>query len=278
MLYGMADPIKEAIQSLGYRVRIYTPYGQLLPGMAYLVRRLLENSSNDSFLRASFADGLSEEVLLRNPAEVAVDTRPLSAEKTTMISTNGQTAPMSQNGQRASDAGHFRNDPPTDFSKEANREAMKAALAAVRGQLGRTYPAVVNNRPLPVGKTLDSVNPSRSTEIVGRAAAATVDQAKAAVAAALAAFDDWRDTPIEERAGLLRRTASAVPPAAVRAFRVDCPGDRQTVARSRCRCGRGDRLLRLLRCGSRADCSPRTAGMCQVRTMPTSTNPGESRW
>ena len=68
MLYGMADPIKEAIQSLGYRVRIYTPYGQLLPGMAYLVRRLLENSSNDSFLRQGFAEGLSEEVLLMNPA------------------------------------------------------------------------------------------------------------------------------------------------------------------------------------------------------------------
>ena len=51
MLYGMADPIKESLRSLGHRVRIYTPYGQLLPGMAYLVRRLLENTSNDSFLR-----------------------------------------------------------------------------------------------------------------------------------------------------------------------------------------------------------------------------------
>ena len=81
MLYGMADPIKEAIQSLGYRIRIYTPYGQLLPGMAYLVRRLLENSSNDSFLRASFADGLSEEVLLRNRANSSFVSRPSSFEK-----------------------------------------------------------------------------------------------------------------------------------------------------------------------------------------------------
>src|SRR5262249_7559082 len=39
MLYGMADPIKEALVSMGQRVRVYTPYGQLLPGMAYLVRR-----------------------------------------------------------------------------------------------------------------------------------------------------------------------------------------------------------------------------------------------
>jgi RHH-type proline utilization regulon transcriptional repressor/proline dehydrogenase/delta 1-pyrroline-5-carboxylate dehydrogenase len=70
MLYGMADPIKEAIQSLGYRLRVYTPYGQLLPGMAYLVRRLLENSCNDSFLRQGFAEGTSEEVLLMNPSEL----------------------------------------------------------------------------------------------------------------------------------------------------------------------------------------------------------------
>src|SRR5262249_2946817 len=53
MLYGMADPFKEALVSLSRRVRVYTPYGQLLPGMAYLVRRLLENTANDSFLRAS---------------------------------------------------------------------------------------------------------------------------------------------------------------------------------------------------------------------------------
>src|SRR5262249_4880025 len=60
MLYGMADPVKEVLASLGQRVRVYTPYGQLLPGMAYLVRRLLENTANDSFLRASFTEKVSE--------------------------------------------------------------------------------------------------------------------------------------------------------------------------------------------------------------------------
>jgi RHH-type proline utilization regulon transcriptional repressor/proline dehydrogenase/delta 1-pyrroline-5-carboxylate dehydrogenase len=70
MLYGMADPIKDAITGLGRRVRVYTPYGQLLPGMAYLVRRLLENTANESFLRASFTEHVAEEDLLRNPQEV----------------------------------------------------------------------------------------------------------------------------------------------------------------------------------------------------------------
>ena len=59
MLYGMADAEKQALVDLGYRLRIYMPYGELIPGMAYLVRRLLENTSNDSFLRASFAEQVS---------------------------------------------------------------------------------------------------------------------------------------------------------------------------------------------------------------------------
>jgi RHH-type proline utilization regulon transcriptional repressor/proline dehydrogenase/delta 1-pyrroline-5-carboxylate dehydrogenase len=67
MLYGMADPVKAALVSLGQRVRVYTPYGELLPGMAYLVRRLLENTANDSFLRASFTEHVPEEQLLMNP-------------------------------------------------------------------------------------------------------------------------------------------------------------------------------------------------------------------
>src|SRR5262249_372703 len=68
MLYGMGDPIKEALGPMRQRVRVYTPYGQLLPGMAYLVRRLLENTANESFLRASFTENVPEEQLLMNPA------------------------------------------------------------------------------------------------------------------------------------------------------------------------------------------------------------------
>lgn len=70
MLYGMAEPIKDALAASGQRVRVYVPYGELLPGMAYLVRRLLENTANESFLRAGFSEGVPPEVLLRNPLGV----------------------------------------------------------------------------------------------------------------------------------------------------------------------------------------------------------------
>src|SRR5207302_10733542 len=57
LLYGMAEPIHAALCRLGFRVRVYAPVGDLVAGMAYLVRRLLENTSNESFIRHRFVEG-----------------------------------------------------------------------------------------------------------------------------------------------------------------------------------------------------------------------------
>jgi RHH-type proline utilization regulon transcriptional repressor/proline dehydrogenase/delta 1-pyrroline-5-carboxylate dehydrogenase len=66
LLYGMAEPVHEAIRRMGLRLRVYAPMGELVPGMAYLVRRLLENTSNESFL-AERAHGRPLEELLAAP-------------------------------------------------------------------------------------------------------------------------------------------------------------------------------------------------------------------
>jgi len=52
VLRGLGDDLGCAVARLGLRARVYTPVGSLVEGMAYLVRRLLENTSNDSFLAA----------------------------------------------------------------------------------------------------------------------------------------------------------------------------------------------------------------------------------
>ena len=70
MLYGMGDAIKATLIQLGQRVRVYAPFGEFLPGMGYLVRRLLENTSNDSFLRQSFVENAAVDALLRSPFEI----------------------------------------------------------------------------------------------------------------------------------------------------------------------------------------------------------------
>src|ERR1700679_2422740 len=71
MLYGMAEPIKNALIEMGHRVREYCPIGEILPGMSYLVRRLLENTSNEGFLRATFSSETPVEALLADPAHVS---------------------------------------------------------------------------------------------------------------------------------------------------------------------------------------------------------------
>ena len=67
MLYGMARPIAKAFVERGYLVRLYVALGELLPGMGYLVRRLLENTSNESFLRSVYVSQDKSARLLRQP-------------------------------------------------------------------------------------------------------------------------------------------------------------------------------------------------------------------
>ncbi len=66
VLRGLGDDTAAAIAAAGRRVRVYCPVGDLVAGMAYLVRRLLENTSNDSFLAAQ-TTGAELELLLERP-------------------------------------------------------------------------------------------------------------------------------------------------------------------------------------------------------------------
>ncbi|WP_375338574.1 proline dehydrogenase family protein [[Phormidium] sp. ETS-05] len=63
VLYGMGEKLAKALVQRGHRVRVYCPYGDLLPGMAYLIRRLLENTANSSFLRQSLEDRPIEQLI-----------------------------------------------------------------------------------------------------------------------------------------------------------------------------------------------------------------------
>src|SRR5215813_9367987 len=101
----------------------------------------------------------------------------------------------------------FRNEPFTDFSKEENAAAMRAALEKVKGELGREYPLVIGGERINTGDTLASINPANRTEVVGRFHKATKELANKAVETAAEAFKTWRHVPAEERAQLLFRVA-----------------------------------------------------------------------
>jgi RHH-type proline utilization regulon transcriptional repressor/proline dehydrogenase/delta 1-pyrroline-5-carboxylate dehydrogenase len=193
VLHGMGEPIARALVASGYRVRVYTPYGAILPGMAYLVRRLLENTSNESFLKASFVDRRAVDDLLRNPEEVGA-----------MLGIRRRTKATPAVVKPAP----FRNEPLTDFTREPAREAMFAALVRVERELGRTYPLRLDGREIMSAVTLDSVDPGRSSRLVGRFAMATAEHASVAVRIAREAAPGWAATPASDRAAILLRAAA----------------------------------------------------------------------
>ncbi len=204
MLYGMADAEKQAIVDAGYRLRIYMPYGELIPGMAYLVRRLLENTSNDSFLRASFTEQVAPEALLMNPVEHPDALRGRRASEPA-----AEESPIHiKHPALGGDLPPFRNEPPTDFAIERNRKAMREALQEVRGQLGRSYPLVIHGEDVETRAEIISRNPSDLSEAVGTVAKAETQHAAAAVAAAKEALAEWSSLGARRRADFLLEAAA----------------------------------------------------------------------
>jgi RHH-type proline utilization regulon transcriptional repressor/proline dehydrogenase/delta 1-pyrroline-5-carboxylate dehydrogenase len=204
MLYGMAEPLQNTLVSMGQRVRIYTPFGQLLPGMAYLVRRLLENTANESFLRASFTEHVPEEQLLMNPREKSLVRSQGSGVRDQESGVRGQES-AAGNGRQT--AGQFQNEPLTDFTREDARRMMQEALDEVKKQLGRFYPLVIGGKDVKTDSALDSLNPSHKRQVIGKCGRASILHAEQAVIAARSAFPGWRDTPPKDRAAFLFRAA-----------------------------------------------------------------------
>lgn len=193
-LYGMGDPLKHALVSMGQCVRVYAPYGDLMPGMGYLIRRLLENTSNEGFLKQSFADRVAHDVLLADPAVARPASAPLPGRHY-------------RNTDPEESMATFTNASMTSFTSAGDRQKMIGAIAYVRGEMGRSYPPIINHEPVPAEDWCASVNPSNHEEIIGRVALATTAQADRAVAAAGKAFRSWRSTPAAVRADVLRKAA-----------------------------------------------------------------------
>ncbi|HBV97688.1 MAG: 1-pyrroline-5-carboxylate dehydrogenase [Peptococcaceae bacterium BICA1-7] len=195
VLYGMAEPVRMALKKAGLRLRLYAPIGKMLPGMAYLVRRLLENTANESFLRQSFSDGVAKESLLRNPLELLKESK---------VDDNSEPG-----APEYCDRGVFKNEPVLDWTIGENRESFERALAAVKKEFGRKIPLYINGREVVTGKEIISTNPNRPTEVLALVSSAGVKEAGEAVAAAREAFCAWRDTEPGQRAQYLFKAASA---------------------------------------------------------------------
>lgn len=185
VLYGMGDKLASALVSKGYRVRVYCPYGELLPGMAYLIRRLLENTANSSFLRQNLENRPVEELIAAPVVKPDKQTQRL--------------------GDKENSSTTFLGSADTDYAEEEEIKKCQQALQGVRQQLGKTYLPLVNGEYVQTQDFVDSVNPSRFSEVVGKVGLLSVEQAEEAMKAAKAAFPAWRKTPVKQRADILRK-------------------------------------------------------------------------
>lgn len=195
MLYGMADPLKRAGVAMGQRVRVYTPYGELLPGMAYLIRRLLENTSNESFLRLTVSKDTPRDALLEDPEVTGKRTPPPVRRELIRY----------EFGEPIMDP--FVNVPNSDFSKPENRKAMSDAIAELRRTMGGDVPLVIGGEKITTEKKFDSLNPSKPGEVIGRISQADEALVDKCVDVARRAFLSWRRVSPHERADYLFKVA-----------------------------------------------------------------------
>ena len=197
VLYGMADKLAKAIVDQGYRVRVYCPYGELIPGMSYLIRRLLENTANSSFLRQNLEERPIEE-LLAVPESQEVEGRGQKAE-------GRRQENLTQNSKLITH--NFINAPDSDYADPSQRDRALQAIQNVRQRLGKTYQPLINGEYVATDVHIDSLNPSNFSETVGQVGQISVEQADQAMVSASAAFPAWKRTAPTARAAILHTAA-----------------------------------------------------------------------
>ena len=193
MLYGMAEPMHEAVAKMGLPLRVYAPVGEMVPGMAYLVRRLLENTSNESFVRLRYAERKELDSLLGAPKAADItDALPRSQRSAT-----DALAPKP-----------YLPEPLAEWHHSDARTAMQSALDSLDRELTRgkdpvAVPGIINGRKVYTNATIDSVDPANPKIIVARSASCRADAVDAAVAGATKAQREWAARSASERAQVL---------------------------------------------------------------------------
>src|SRR5262249_50508106 len=195
LLYGMAEPVHAALRELGQRVRVYTPVGELVPGMAYLVRRLLENTSNESFIRQRYVEGAALDALVAPPRSATSDSPASDGEKERPTTDPRHPGP-------------FTNEPHAEVRRRPARTRLAAAAMDIPTTFGFKAPVLIDGHPVKTAGEIVSVDPGAVSTVVCRSGCAGADEAEAAIAAAARALPAWRATPWAERAAVLFHAAA----------------------------------------------------------------------
>jgi len=206
-LHGMGEPLYEQVVGspsqgkLGRPCRIYAPVGTHETLLAYLVRRLLENGANTSFVNRIADQSISLQELVKDPVEVIDDYA--KAEGRTGLPHPAIPLPTALYG-----AGR-KNSAGIDLANEATLQSLRAQFQAGARAVLNAGPMLANppQASTPAGEVVDIRNPSNTSDVVGRVRLATATDVDSALNAAAAGAQAWAQTPPKERAASLLSAA-----------------------------------------------------------------------
>ncbi|MBE1206683.1 bifunctional proline dehydrogenase/L-glutamate gamma-semialdehyde dehydrogenase PutA [Aminobacter carboxidus] len=191
-LHGMGEALHETVRKAeGTRCRIYAPVGAHADLLAYLVRRLLENGANSSFVHQLTDEDVAPEDIARDPLET--------------VETQGSAANPSIPTPSAIFGAGRTNAKGWDITDPVTLAALDRAKAEFKGPERWTAKPVT--RAAGYGASRKVINPAKPDDIVGTVTEAAAKQVPTAVRFAIEAQPAWAKKPVGERAAILRRTA-----------------------------------------------------------------------
>jgi RHH-type proline utilization regulon transcriptional repressor/proline dehydrogenase/delta 1-pyrroline-5-carboxylate dehydrogenase len=217
MLEGMSPAVAEAVAARFGDLLLYAPVvspGDLEAAIAYLVRRLDENSGEDNFLAHQFDMTLGSPAWEREASRFrqAVDDASYPGTGAIGSGDTGSGGPTRRRQDRSreepTDPGRpFANEPDTDFTRPANRQWAWGHVDRARPRGLGEYRPIVDGRP--TGEVADQagIDPGHPEDSPYRWAAASEETVEQAIDAARAGQDGWRSHRLDERRAILRAAA-----------------------------------------------------------------------
>lgn len=203
-LHGMGEPLYENVvgdksaNKLGVPCRIYAPVGNHETLLAYLVRRLLENGANTSFVNRIADKTLNIEDLIENPQQTILK----AAQQEVMIGAKHPHIPYPQDlyGTRINSSG-------LDLANDAELSALNEVAASLKNTQFQAAAMGTAFTGTDTSNAVQVINPAQHQDVVGTVYEATQEQAEIALTQAVNAQGFWANLPKNERAAYLNKAA-----------------------------------------------------------------------
>lgn len=191
-LHGMGEALyDQVLEQNSVSCRIYAPVGEHADLLAYLVRRLLENGANSSFVNNIVDEAIPVESLLQDPVE---QVEQWDHKRNPAIS-----KPLDILSDSVLECGQRQNSKGLELSDVNTLKQLKASME----QWWRD--SIVTAQP--ENNAVEVINPANIQERVGSISFADEASIEASLVGAEQAFASWSNTPVAKRAALLRRFA-----------------------------------------------------------------------